>query len=296
MQSVPYACYPMLGPTLGRKYMKRIVSLLLMVLLLAGLSAVTLAQSSGLLGDADGDGEVTITDATVIQRSLARYIDLTDEGELLADVDRSGSVTISDATYIQRHLARLSDPYGIALPYTAELPTVEETADPTAVEPTTAPLTEEPTEEPTVQPTVPPTTEPSTEASSESGGYTLSEEELEVIRLTNAERVSYGLSELSVNVELSRIARLKSQDMHDNNYFDHTSPTYGTPFEMMRAFGISYRAAAENIAMGYRTPESVVEGWMNSSSHRANILSSSYTQIGVGFVSSGYYWTQQYIG
>ncbi len=92
------------------------------------------------------------------------------------------------------------------------------------------------------------------------------------------------------------MARYKSQDMHDRGYFDHTSPTYGTPFQMMRAFGLTYRSAGENIAMGYRTPQAVVTGWMNSPGHRANILNSSYKKIGVGYVASGNYWTQMFIG
>ena len=120
--------------------------------------------------------------------------------------------------------------------------------------------------------------------------------EQEVIRLVNAERAKYGLSALTEDWELSRVARYKSQDMHDRGYFDHTSPTYGTPFQMMRAFGLTYRSAGENIAMGYRTPQAVVTGWMNSPGHRANILNSSYTRIGVGYVASGNYWTQMFIG
>ena len=120
--------------------------------------------------------------------------------------------------------------------------------------------------------------------------------EQEVIRLVNAERAKYELSALTEDWELSRVARYKSQDMHDRGYFDHTSPTYGTPFQMMRAFGLTYRSAGENIAMGYRTPQAVVTGWMNSPGHRANILNSSYKKIGVGYVASGNYWTQMFIG
>ena len=84
--------------------------------------------------------------------------------------------------------------------------------------------------------------------------------------------------------------------MADNRYFSHTSPTYGTPFQMIKAFGLSYRTAGENIAYGQRTPQQVVDGWMNSSGHRANILNAAYTQIGVGYVAAGHYWTQMFIG
>lgn len=118
----------------------------------------------------------------------------------------------------------------------------------------------------------------------------------EVIRLVNEIRVKNGLKALTKNWELCRVARYKSQDMADKRYFSHTSPTYGTPFQMMKSFGITYRSAGENIAYGQRTPAEVVNAWMNSSGHRANILNSSYTQIGVGYVAKGNYWTQMFIG
>ena len=120
--------------------------------------------------------------------------------------------------------------------------------------------------------------------------------EREVVRLVNAERAKNGLAPLTENWELSRVARYKSQDMADRHYFSHTSPTYGSPFDMMKAFGLSYRAAGENIAYGQRTPQAVVTAWMNSSGHRANILNANYTQIGVGYVANGNYWTQMFIG
>ena len=120
--------------------------------------------------------------------------------------------------------------------------------------------------------------------------------EAEVVRLVNGIRRQNGLNPLTENWELSRVARYKSQDMLDNRYFAHNSPTYGTPFQMMKAFGLSYRTAGENIAKGYATPQAVVNGWMNSSGHRANILNASYTQIGVGYVAQGNYWTQMFIG
>ena len=92
------------------------------------------------------------------------------------------------------------------------------------------------------------------------------------------------------------MARYKSQVMVDRRYFSHTSPTYGTPFQMIQSFGLTFRTAGENIAYGQRTPQAVVNAWMNSSGHRANILSASYTQIGVGYVASGNYWTQMFMG
>ena len=117
-----------------------------------------------------------------------------------------------------------------------------------------------------------------------------------MIRLVNEIRQENGLKPLTANWELSRVARYKSQDMKDKGYFAHNSHTYGTPFQMIRDFGLSFRTAGENIARGYATPQAVVNGWMNSSGHRANILNSSYNQIGVGYVAQGNYWTQMFVG
>ncbi|WP_339061619.1 SafA/ExsA family spore coat assembly protein [Tepidibacillus marianensis] len=122
--------------------------------------------------------------------------------------------------------------------------------------------------------------------------------ENQVIQLVNLERSKRGLKPLKANWELSRVARYKSQDMRDRNYFDHTSPTYGSPFTMMKAFGIRFSYAGENIAMGQTSAWQVMQGWMNSPGHRQNILSPNYTEIGVGYVEGGsgrYYWTQMFI-
>lgn len=119
--------------------------------------------------------------------------------------------------------------------------------------------------------------------------------ESQVVKLVNEIRTQNGLSPLTENWQLSRVARYKSQDMAENGYFSHTSPTYGSPFQMMKQFGITYRSAGENIAKGYSTAQAVVDAWMNSPGHRANILNASYTQIGVGYVSNGNHWTQMFI-
>ena len=123
--------------------------------------------------------------------------------------------------------------------------------------------------------------------------------EKEVVTLVNQERSKQGLAPLKENVQLSNIARTKSQDMVNKNYFSHTSPTYGSPFDMMKQFGITYTAAGENIAMGQQSAASVMSSWMNSPGHRANILSKDFTEIGVGLAknnSGTIYWTQEFIG
>ncbi|MFJ7936850.1 CAP domain-containing protein [Sporosarcina sp. NPDC096371] len=116
-----------------------------------------------------------------------------------------------------------------------------------------------------------------------------------VLDLTNAERQKAGLKPLQIDKNLMSSARQKSTDMATNNYFSHTSPTYGSPFDQMKANGVTYKAAAENIAMGQRTAEEVVKGWMASPGHRENILTPGYTHIGIGYDKNGNYWTQQFI-
>lgn len=131
-----------------------------------------------------------------------------------------------------------------------------------------------------------------------SASYSLSSFETEVIRLCNIQRSSMGLQPFATSKPLSSLARLKCQDMVKYNYFSHTSPTYGSPFNMMTTHGISWSSAAENIAMGQRTPAIVVNAWMNSPGHRANILNPQLTTIGVGctYNSSGMpYWSQMFI-
>ncbi|SDH83798.1 SafA/ExsA family spore coat assembly protein [Alteribacillus bidgolensis] len=122
--------------------------------------------------------------------------------------------------------------------------------------------------------------------------------EREVIRLTNIKRQNHGLPKLKADWEVSRVARHKSRDMRNNGYFSHTSPNYGSPFEMLRDYNVNFRAAAENIAAGQQTASQVVEGWMDSPGHRKNILNESYTHIGVGYAEGGshsVYWTQMFI-
>jgi uncharacterized YkwD family protein len=127
-------------------------------------------------------------------------------------------------------------------------------------------------------------------------GTEISAFESRVIDLTNEQRRKNGLPNLQPDTALSNVAQEKSNDMQAKNYFSHTSPTYGSPFDMMRDFGVSYKSAGENIAMGQRSAEEVVNAWMNSEGHRKNILSPNFTHIGVGHTSQGNYWTQMFIG
>jgi uncharacterized YkwD family protein len=141
----------------------------------------------------------------------------------------------------------------------------------------------------TPTPTPAPAPQPSVSASSA--------EEQQMLSLVNKARQAAGLSPLAVDPALANTARLKSKDMVQNNYFSHQSPTYGSPFDMMKQFGISYRTAGENIACN-QSVQAAHEALMNSPGHRANILSKDYTHIGIGIVnggSCGKMFTQQFI-
>ncbi len=121
----------------------------------------------------------------------------------------------------------------------------------------------------------------------------------EVVDLVNVERAKAGLNPLTLDSSISNVATKKSQDMIDNNYFSHNSPTYGSPFDMLKKFGISYKTAGENIAMGQKTPKEVVNAWMNSEGHRKNIMNPNFSKIGVGVAQKSggsIYWTQIFVG
>ncbi|MCD8180151.1 MAG: CAP domain-containing protein [Firmicutes bacterium] len=158
----------------------------------------------------------------------------------------------------------------------------------------TAEATAAPTAEP-AQPTAAPTTEPT---AAPTAAPTESDMEQEVFELVNEVRAENGLSALTWAEDLAEIARAHSADMINRGFFSHTNPDGESPFDRLKSNGISYRAAAENIACGQRTAEAVMESWMNSSGHRANILSSSVKEIGIGAAKDSQgivYWTQLFV-
>lgn len=99
---------------------------------------------------------------------------------------------------------------------------------------------------------------------------------------------------LTMNGALRCAARVHSRDMAERGYFDHDNPDGESPFDRMERAGYQFRAAGENIAQGYPTPEAVVDGWLESPGHCRNIMSPDFTEIGVGFWSMGSYWTQTF--
>ena len=126
----------------------------------------------------------------------------------------------------------------------------------------------------------------------------LSSEAKEIVRLVNQEREKVGSKPLIINSELCKVAQLKAEDLRDNNYYAHISPTYGAPRDMMRNFGIKFKVAGENLTRGQRTPADTMTAFMNSEPHKINILYPDYEQIGVGFCrnqSGRPFWVQMFI-
>lgn len=116
----------------------------------------------------------------------------------------------------------------------------------------------------------------------------LTDAEQQMIKLVNEARAQNNLPPLKVDTQLASVARTKAQDMIDNNYFSHNSPKYGSPFDMMKSFGINYVQAGENIA-GNQSVQNAHNSLMNSPGHRQNILSPDYTHIGIGIRKGGPY-------
>ena len=170
-----------------------------------------------------------------------------------------------------------------------ETPVVPETPKATqAPKPTKAP-TPKPTEAPKTTQAPKATAAPSTDSSASSYAY-------QVVDLVNQERAKYGLSALSVDTTLMSAAQKRAIETVTS--FSHTRPNGSSFSSVLSEYNYSYRSAGENIAYGQKTPQEVVNAWMNSSGHRANILNSKYTKIGVGCYKSGstYYWSQLFAG
>lgn len=118
----------------------------------------------------------------------------------------------------------------------------------------------------------------------------------EILNLVNTYRAQNGLGALTLDPSASAAAQAKADDMAAKGYFSHTSPTYGTPAQMLASFGVRYSYMGENIAKGYTDPQTVMNGWMNSAGHRANILNPAFTKLGVGYNASANTWTQIFLG
>ena len=223
-------------------------------------------------------------------------------GDTNSSAPTSASTTIPPSTEAPTTQA----PTTTAAP-TTEAPT---TAPPTTPPPTTAaPTSEPPTTPPpttaapttaaptTAAPTTaaPTTAAPTTPAPVDPGGGDGPVQQ-QILNLVNNERANAGCGALTLNSQLNAAADAHSEDMYVNNYFDHTGLDGSKPWDRAARAGYGSSFIGENIAAGYGSAEAVMNGWMNSSGHRANILNCSYNHLGVGLSSGGNYWTQLFGG
>ncbi|MCC5912430.1 MAG: SCP-like extracellular protein [Clostridiaceae bacterium] len=252
---------------------------------------------SGLGHDFDSVGSLNQNDIIKILRETEDWY------VIQLDNNQIGSVDRQDATPIVRE--KQPQQQQTPAPDQMEPPAQDEEAAPEqdavetpaedAPETPAPPVAEAP--EPTPTPAPDPTPAPIQEPVPVEGVEGLSSQEQQMVDLVNGAREENGLPPLRVDLEVTRVARIKSQDMEDNNYFSHYSPVYGSPFEMMDSFGINYIHAGENLA-GNSSVEAAHQALMNSSGHRKNILSPDFTHIGVGIRPSNRYgmlFTQMFI-
>lgn len=151
---------------------------------------------------------------------------------------------------------------------------------------------------PTTTNTTPTTPTTPTTTNTNPSNFALTADEQQMLDLVNKERTSQGLSPLKVNPTLTQVARAHSKDMIQNNYFAHNSLDGKTPFDRMKAAGITYKTAGENIA-GNSSVQGAHTSLMNSPGHRANILNANFTEVGIGIVDGGQYgkmFTQDFMG
>ncbi|MDQ7910898.1 CAP domain-containing protein [Phytohabitans sp. ZYX-F-186] len=181
--------------------------------------------------------------------------------------------------------------FGTALGATAnptQSPAASPKPSPTAKAKPRTPASPTPRRSPSATPTRPPT---------ESGSSpTQSADENKVVEIANQERASAGCGPVKVNAKLAAAAGLHSQDQAEHDNMSHTGSDGSTPWERSEEAGYT-NAIGENVAAGYRTPAAVMDGWMNSEGHRANILNCDAKAIGVGLAYAGNgtpYWTQMF--
>ncbi|ABO48631.1 Allergen V5/Tpx-1 family protein [Desulforamulus reducens MI-1] len=238
-------------------------------------------SSSMLLNIAKSGGYSTIGQTIVRSNDVA--------GMVQKQLKYYGSRSILNTKYNRIGLAIVDTNYGkLCVQLLAYKPITEPVEQPKQPAPEPVPQPE-PQPQPTPQPEPPAPQEPAS---------FMNDFQKQVVDLVNAERAKYGLKPVVAKEDLTKVAQVKAQDMYQSRYFSHYSPNYGSPFDLMRKFGISYTAAGENIAMGQKTAAQVMQDWMNSSGHRANILNANYNEIGVGVYQSyngyGYIWVQEF--
>ncbi len=249
---------------------KGLVTLLAVALAFTLLMSLTGSVWAGTTTFSGGNLTVTKSQGSV----MYRYVPMS---QTCTNVTSKAGNTITYGNLIYRVVIRVPVPS----------PSGSQTPSPATPAPEPSPDLSTP-EQPRPEPTEPPKEEQ----------VFLTTEETLMLSLVNQERAKAGVSPLVADEALTRLARLKSQDMVDKNYFSHQSPTYGSPFDMMKSAGIIYGTAGENIA-GAPSVARAHDGLMNSPGHRRNILNPAFTHVGIGIVKGGSYgmmFTQMFVG
>lgn len=250
------------------KNLKQIIAVMLAVTAVAATAIVSASALDTQKYDLNDDGRFDVQDVTYLQIKIAGDGELTDNQKKIADYNNDGKIDVQDVTSAQMLISG------------GETPT----------QPATQPTTVQPTSQP--QPTTQPTTQPS-------GSANYNKEFADkVIELVNTERAKEGLSPLTKDTTLTNLSNIRSKEAA--TLFSHQRPDGTSWSTVLKQNNVSYTSAAENIAAGQNTPEAVVKEWMDSPSHRANIMNSEYNKIGVScYVDQNapyrYYWEQLFI-
>lgn len=251
----------------GKSFLSGILALLMMFVF--SITAFAAKETELLTGDVNLDSEITIADATLIQKYLARICDLSDVQLENANTDNDGHISIIDATRIQEYLA-----------YGRDFDRKEPEETTSATQPTTRITAVR------VDPTEPKETEPF-ENLTYSDKYAK-----EVIDLINEERAKVGAAPLAANDTLNEVAKVRAKEIA--TYFSHTRPDGSSCFSVVEDLNIRWKTLGENIAGGFDEPARVMNAWMHSEGHRSNILNESFEAVGVACYNynGSYYWVQ----
>lgn len=258
--------------------MKRIIIICTLVLSLAFTASCNQQATKGTESSISGMGEIKKIKVTADQANVRTGCST--NTPVLSTPNKDNTLDV---------VSKVSDWYAVRLPNNTIGFVPENQCKPIVAE----------NQKPDVTPAKPGTTPAAPAQGTQTNANTnsLTAEEQQMITLVNQARSQNNVSALTVDMELTNVARIKSQDMINNNYFSHNSPTYGSPFDMMKNFGIEYVKAGENIA-GNQSVQNAHDSLMNSPGHRKNILSPDYTHIGIGIKRGGTYgnmFTQMFI-
>ncbi len=280
--------------------MKKFIALIVSLVLLMGSVIGTVAEESH-MGDIDGNGKIDIIDATAIQRHIARIIAIDETFLCFTDVDGDGEISVMDCTSVQRFIAKIIRTFPCES--TSKKEVTEETTNissnsslkPAETQVPTAAQTQVATQEPTQPPTqAPKPTVVETQPPTENKEQICKDIEQEILRLVNVERKKANLKNLKFADDYYECAKLRAVECCTQETFSHTRPN-GKPwhsvFKELKA--PEYISAGENLALYFQTPKQVVDEWMGSKGHRANILNPDFTMLAVGVYETpdwpGYY-------